>query len=132
MCQPSQLFVALSGITSVTTANSNLDGSGTMSLILTASQDGTVVQSITIKATASNDQGMIRFFVKPSGGSKYLWREIPVPANVQSATVVAYQTTVSASFTMQSGDELYASTQNSETWNIIAEAVTWENCACPS
>ncbi len=132
MCQ-SQKFVATSGIANVTIQNNALDGTGPMNLVLTAILDGTVLQTITIKATASNAQGIIRLFIQPSGGgTKYVWREIPVPANVQSGTIPAYQTTVRASFTLQSGDELWASTQNNETWNILAEGVSWENCACPS
>lgn len=134
MCQPSQLFTAVSAINSVNTGNPSLDGTGPMSSILTATQDGTVLQTITIKATDTNSQGMIRLFIQPSGGaSAILWKEIPVPATgTVSGSIPAYQTTVRAGYIMQAGDVLYASTQNSETWNILAEAISWENCACPA
>lgn len=133
MCQQ-QNYVATSGITSVNSANPSLDGTGPMSLVLTGAQDGTVLQTVTLKTIASNSQGMIRLFIQPNGGggNPFLWREIPVPANVQSATVPAYQTTVRAAYTFQNGDELYASTENGENWNIIAEAISWENCECPA
>lgn len=134
MCQNQQLFESASDAASVSTANSNLDGTGTMALVLTGANDGTSVQNITIKAAGNNSQGMLRFFIKPNGyaGNPYLWREIPVPANIQSETIPAFQTTVRAGYILKSGDELYASTQVGDIWNIIVEAVTWTNCGCPS
>lgn len=135
MCQQ-QNFTAATGIVTINSANGDLNGGGPMGSVLTASGslNGTVLQSITIKSTGSNQQGMIRFFIQPNGGAgnPFLWREIPVPANVQSETVPAYQTTIRAAYTMQPGDELFASTQFGDTWNIIAEAIEWENCACPT
>lgn len=132
MCQSSQQqFSAVTGTARVTQANGELDGSGTLNLLLTAGANGTVVKTITIKAFASNEQGMVRFFIRPKGsGEAILWKEVPVPANTQSPTVPAYQTTVRASFMLEPDASLMVTTQNAEKWMFIAEGVNWENCPC--
>jgi len=132
MCQSSQQqYVAITGMVNVQSANTNLDGSGTLNLLITAGADGAVIKTITVKAVASNDQGMVRFFIQKIGdGGAFLWREVPVPANVQSATVTAYQTTLRTSYILEPGYSLVVTTQNAENWNFIAEGVNWTNCAC--
>ncbi len=130
MCQSSQQkYTAVSGAVNVQTANTNLDGSGTLSTLITGANEGTVVKTIAIKAVGSNAQGMIRLFIQ-RGQTAFLWREIPVPAQVQSATVPGYQTTIRLSYLLRTGDIMSVTTENSENWNFVAEGVTWENCTC--
>lgn len=114
----------------VTTANSALNGTGSMTQILTGALDGTTVNSITVKATGSTTQGMIRIFIAPSGGTKYLIAEIPVPARTQTSVVQAFAITLPSAFCINANDEVWASTQNTETFNIFIDAIDWENCSC--
>jgi len=133
MCQSSQRnYTAVTGMVNVQTANPNLDGSGTLNTLFTADQTpGTVVKAITIKAAGSNEQGMARIFISDTNNNVFLWKEIPVPANVQSPTVAAYQTTIRPSYVLQAGYSLLVTTQNAESWNFIAECIEWINCPCP-
>lgn len=47
----------------ISTANSNRDGTGTVATLFTAGANGSRVDSVSIKATGSTSQGMIRIFV---------------------------------------------------------------------
>lgn len=119
-------YIALTGITAISTANSNLDGTGSMGTVLTAANDGTIINSITVKSTGNNSEGMIRLFITKNGTTS-LWQELPVPSNVQSATYPAFQRSVQVQFSMEAGDILKASTQYADDWVIIADAVKWIN-----
>ncbi|MFN8331326.1 MAG: hypothetical protein U0T81_08930 [Saprospiraceae bacterium] len=59
------------GFVTISTANSNLDGTGTTTLLLTAGNDGTLIKSLIIKAQTSTSQGMIRFFIKNASNSNF-------------------------------------------------------------
>lgn len=70
----------------ISTANSNLDGSGTTSLLLTAGNNGTLVKSIIIKAQTNTQEGMIRLFLRNFINNNYnLLLEISVPIVTKSS-----------------------------------------------
>ena len=115
-------FTANTGLVTISTANSNLDGTGTLGTILTGAANGTLIKSITIKAHGTTTQGMVRLFIY-NGTITKLFREILVPAITPAATTRAFETYLSINYALQSGDILYASTQNAETFGVIAEGL---------
>lgn len=122
-----QKFYPVVGITQISTANPNLDGTGTMSLVVQGIADGTTLRTITIKATGDTSQGMVRFFIDRNM-TKTLYAEVSVSAVTQG--VVPAFVEVIPGLLLEAGDSLYASTQNAENFVITAEGVSWVNCEC--
>ncbi|MFZ1331203.1 MAG: hypothetical protein WAR83_03395, partial [Flavobacteriales bacterium] len=56
--------VAVTSMNDIDTANSNLDGTGTLGTIVTGTLNGTRINSLSIKAIGNTDNGMIRLFIK--------------------------------------------------------------------
>jgi hypothetical protein len=118
-------YFANTGVVQISSANSNLDGSGTVSgAIFVANTPGTLLRSVIIKATGTTTQGMVRLYVV-GGGNTFLIAEVEIPAMTPSATDPAFETYLELNYAMKSGYELIASTQNAETFNVIAEACDW-------
>ncbi|MBI4645565.1 MAG: hypothetical protein HY738_02960 [Bacteroidia bacterium] len=78
-------FTANTGLAIISTANSNLDGSGTIADLITAANYGTLIKRITIKAQGTTTQGMVRIFHRDAGGTTWLMREVEIPAITQSS-----------------------------------------------
>lgn len=123
--------IANMGIVTISTANPNLDGTGTVTTVLTGGLDGTVVNRILIKATQSTTQGMIRLFIN-NGTFTSLIDEIPVPACTISATVNAFQYAYNKEINLKNGYRLMVSTEKAENFNVLANGRDWENCECSS
>jgi len=118
-------YTANTGMVTISTANSNLDGSGTLSsAIITGASNGTLIKTVTIKASGSTTQGMIRLFVYDGTNTKLI-TEIEVPAVVPSYEYPAFGINVPLDFSLKSGWSLKASTENAENFNVIAEAQDW-------
>ncbi len=118
-------YTANTGMQTISTANSNLDGTGTLSsAIITGASNGTLIKTISIKARVNTTQGMVRLFIYDGSNTKLL-TEIEIPAIVKAATDPAFETTVAINYSLKSGWSLKASTQNAETFNVIAEAQDW-------
>ncbi len=118
-------YVANTGMVTISTANSNLDGTGTLGTVLTAgANNGTLIKTITVKATGNTTQGMVRIFVGQSGSPK-LVKEVEIPAVTKSATDPAFEIVVPFFFYLKANYVLSASTENAESFNIIAEAQNW-------
>jgi hypothetical protein len=115
------------GMQTISTANSNLDGSGTISAaIITGASNGTLIKNIFIKAITNTSKGMVRLFVDIGAvRSPQLIMEMEIPAVIKSSINPAFQITVPLNYYLKSGFHLYASTQNAETFNIIAEGQNW-------
>jgi hypothetical protein len=115
------------GMATISTANSNLDGTGTLGTILTAASDGTQIQTITIKSQVNTTAGMIRLFLYDGSNTKLL-TEIPVVAITKSATVNSFSRKIDfggQGFALKSGWILKASTEVAQSFNIIAEGLNW-------
>ncbi|MCB9064103.1 MAG: hypothetical protein H6551_03055 [Chitinophagales bacterium] len=124
-------YTANTGVALIDTANSNLDGSGTIVDVITGASNGTYIKSITIKAAGSTSEGMVRLYIRPSGGgTDLLFREIYIPATTQTGVVPAFATMIQASFSIDSGDVVSASTQNSDAFVITADGLDFESCDC--
>jgi hypothetical protein len=118
-------YTAQTGIQTISTANTNLDGTGTLSsAIITGASNGTLIKSVIIKAQGNTTQGIVRLFVT-GGGSTELIAEVEVPAVTQSGTTASFEIYMPTNFTVTSGYTLKASTQNAETFNVIAEGYDW-------
>jgi hypothetical protein len=117
-------YTANTGMVTISTANSNLDGTGTLGTVLTAASNGTLVKTVTIKAQTNTTQGMIRLFVY-DGTNTRLVAEIEVPAVTKSSTDESFEKYLDLDLSLKSSHVLKASTQNAETFNVIAEGLDW-------
>jgi hypothetical protein len=118
-------FTANTGMVSISTANSNLDGTGTLGTVLTAASNGTDIKSITIKSTVTTTEGMVRLFLDDGNGNIRLIEEVHVYPNTVSATNPAFEFSFDCDYKLKSGWILKAATQNAENFNIIAEGLNW-------
>lgn len=105
----------------LSTANPNRDGTGTIVNLFTAGANGSRVERITICATGTTTAGMIRFYLF-GGTNTDLWLEVPVLAISPSGTTKSfYVQLASLSFILSSGKSITASTNNAESFRLIAE-----------
>ena len=103
----------------VTTANTNRDGTGTIVTVLTAAASGTRIDDIYMVATGTRTAGVIRLFVH-DGTNARLLSETLVAAVTPSTTVQVWSNTLlSQAIVLKTGYSLRASTNNTETFNII-------------
>ncbi len=119
-------YTANTGLVKITTANANLDGSGTLGDVITGAANGTLIKNVIIKATgtgaSSTSQGMVRLFVY-DGSNTRLLTEVDIPPMGQSSTDPTFKAMIPLNFKLESGFILKASTQNAEPFNIIAEGL---------
>lgn len=80
-------------VTSVSTANTNRDGTGTIATCLTAGSSGTLITQITVQSTGDPADGVVTIFLH-DGTTAWLFDEIDHdnPA-AGSTTVSAYRVT---------------------------------------
>lgn len=118
-------YTANTGIVNISTANANLDGTGTLGLLLTANAYGTLVKTITIKARqTTTTQGMIRVFIY-NGTNYNIIQEIEIPANTNSTTNKTFEFIWSCDIKLKADWKIYVSTQNAESFNVFAEGLDW-------
>ncbi len=118
-------YTANTGLATVSTANSNLDGSGTLVTVVTGASNGTLIKSIIVKGVSNTiTHGMIRLFVY-DGTNTRLLEEIEVIPNTQASINPTFEAIIPLDFNLTTGYVLKASTQNAETFNIIAESNNW-------
>lgn len=119
-------YTANTGMVKMSAANSNLDGTGTVYDVITGASNGTLIKTVIIKATgtgaASTTLGMVRLFVY-DGSNTRLISEVLVPAMGQSSTDRTFEVVLPLNFKLKSGHKLKATTQNAETFNVIAEGL---------
>jgi hypothetical protein len=113
-------YTANTGMAQISVANSNLNGTGTLYSIISGASNGTLIKTITIKATASDSIGMIRLYINTN-----IIDEIEIPSVTQSAIEKTFSIAFDVNYNLQNGDVLMASTQNANTFNIIAEGLDW-------
>jgi hypothetical protein len=104
----------------VTTANTNRNGTGTIATIFTGGSSGSRIDDISIVATGTTTAGVVRLFLN-DGTTSYLLQEILVTAITPSTTVqvFSFQLLNQAIILASSSWSLRASTNNSETFNIL-------------
>lgn len=117
-------YTANTGMGIISTANSNLDGTGTTVGIITAASNGTLIKKITIKAITNTTRGMVRLFTADHGTSLLLM-EVEVPAVTKSGTDESFVKMLDVNFRLSTGIVLRASTENAESFQVIAEGLNW-------
>ncbi len=118
-------YTANTGMVTISTANANLDGTGTLGTVLTASAagtPGTLIKSVTVKATGNTTQGMVRLFIY-DGTNTRLIAEIEIPAVTKGANDPAFEVRMETNFALKATYLLKASTENAESFNVIAEGM---------
>jgi hypothetical protein len=118
-------YTANTGWATISTANTNLNGTGTLGTVLTGASNGTLIKSVMVKAITNTGEGMVRLFVDDGSGNIRLLKEIPVPAITKSSINPAFEVKLEMNFTLKSGCILKASTELSNTFNVIAEGLDW-------
>lgn len=92
---------------------------GPMSLLATAGTNGTRIDYMTIKALGTTTTGVIRIWM--DGGtsdSLILYTEVPVTAITASASVAAFEYTITIGQTFPSGTRIWVSTEKGERFNV--------------
>lgn len=120
-------YTANTGLVTISTANTNLDGTGTLGTVLTAGSSGTLIKTVTIKAQTTTTQGMVRLFVY-DGTNTRLIKEIEIPpmtVNTTTGTDCSFERTIELNYKLKATYILKASTQIGESFNIIAEGLDW-------
>jgi hypothetical protein len=99
----------------ISTANANRDGTGTLVTLMTAGTSGSRVDRVNITATGTTTAGMVRFFVNSS-----LIREIPVLPLTPASAVPAWSADVvfDNGLVLEAGATLKVSTNNAETFRV--------------
>lgn len=123
---PSYASTPKCSIGQISTANTARDGTGTIGTVFTAGSSGSRIDAIDIKATGTTTAGMIRLFIH-DGTNARLLTELPVVALTPSATLPAWEAHLNTNSMSQvlpivipTGYSLRASTNNAETFNVIA------------
>ncbi|HYG53368.1 MAG TPA: hypothetical protein VD905_20865 [Flavobacteriales bacterium] len=117
------------GRCSISTANANLDGTGTLGTAYTAGSFptylGSSIRTITLKSTVTVTSGMIRLFIQDGSSNKRLITEIPVPNVTKSGIDEAFEYTIEFpnDFDLQSGYSILASTENAENFRVTVEGM---------
>lgn len=103
----------------ISTANTNRNGTGTIVSVISGASSGTRVDDISIVATGTTTAGVVRLFIS-DGTNIRLWQEILVTAITPSTTVQVWSyTLLNQALLLKSGWSLQASTNNSETFNVL-------------
>lgn len=95
------------------------DGTGTIYDIFTGTTNGDRIDEVRAKFQVTTTAGMVRFYIKKSGGSYRLIHEEPVPAITVSATQPAFECVWPCQLQLLSGDILSASLENANACNFF-------------
>lgn len=112
------------GKVAISTANTALDGSGTLSsALVTATTDGCKVTKIWYKSEATTTAGMIRIFISDSAGANFdLFDEMLVTAiTVGSTTKSAEGYITYSDLELKEGQIIKVSTTNATAFNVFAQ-----------
>jgi hypothetical protein len=119
----------------ITTANPNLDGTGSLVNIFTADTavngfSGCAILSIRIKANKTTSPGMVRlFFLDDQLGSRpILFCEVIVPALTQNGMNPAFshEVIMQGKLLLQCGYSILASTEIKDTFSVIVKGIDWK------
>lgn len=109
------------GFVQATAANAGgRDGTGTIYDIFTGTTNGDKIDEVRAKFQVTTTAGMVRFYVKKSGGSYRLIHEEPVPAVTVAAATPAVEIIWPARILLNNGDILAASLENANACNLWA------------
>jgi len=119
-------YTANTGSVLISTANTNINGTGTIGMVITGAANGTLVKSITIQAIGNTTKGMVRLFVyNPYVMLYYLIDEIDIPAVIQSGTQEAFSITYELDYDLQAALGIAASTHNADSFIVTAQGLDY-------
>lgn len=102
----------------ISTANTNRDGSGVISDLITGAVNGSRVDDINIAATGTTTAGMLRMYLNDTVNNNLI-KEIPVTANTPSTSNPVWQTALTdLGIVLKPGWKLRFSTNNAESFSI--------------
>jgi hypothetical protein len=107
----------------ISTANTAMDGSGTVGTVITAGANGTRIDRIRVQATTTTTAGRVRLFLY-DGSNSFALEECAIAAATVSATVSG--SVVELTFgdvrplALPSGWSIRASTHNANTFSVTA------------
>lgn len=110
----------------ISVANTARNGTGTLVDCFTAGTNGSLIRRITVQSQVTTTAGMVRLFVS-IGGTNSLFREIAVSAITASATVAAFNASItlydanSDGMPLPAGAILRASTEIANAMNVVVE-----------
>jgi len=104
----------------ISTANTNLDGTGTVAALFAAGASGSIIERIFAKAGATTTAGMLRFFIH-NGSAYRLWKEIAVSAITPAANTKSWENSETVDLKLPAGHTLYVATEKAESFDVIAE-----------
>ena len=111
------------GVANVAAANTNRDGTGTITALISGAAAGTKITSITAQAAVTTTAGMVRIFITTDGASTWrLFDELAIAAATVSASVKG--TRISTTYTdlvlADASHRLGCTTHNAESINVVA------------
>jgi hypothetical protein len=110
------------GVT-ISTANTNRDGTGTLGTVITAGSSGTRIDRIRVQAIVTTTAGMVRLFLY-DGSTFYALEEVSIAAATVSATVAGVTGAVTFGDTrplmLPSGWSIRAATEKAEAITVTA------------
>lgn len=111
------------GTVSISTANTNLNGTGVITTLFTANGTyGSMLNTIRVNSITAIQSGMLRFFMKSSlAGSWTLLKEIPIPETpLANPPYPAYASTIEVNLEMANGYIIGVASQTNDTFLINA------------
>lgn len=103
----------------VTTANTLRDGTGTLATIFTAGASGSRIDDIYMVATGTTTANVIRLFIHDGTNARLLSETIVSIVTPSTALPVWSSSLLNQAIVLPSGFSLRASTNNTETYNIL-------------
>jgi len=109
------------GSASISTANPNRDGTGTVATLFTAGASGSRIDSLSIKARGATSQGMIRFFIYDGVNYRFFTEDevVPItPSNVDKTHESYIE--LAGGLTLPNGYSLRVSTEIADAFDVCA------------
>ena len=116
-------FTANTTSAAISTANTALDGTGSIVTVITGGSNGTKIETVTIKATGTVSRGMVRLFLADGETFTKLIAEIDIPEQTVSTIDKAFEITLETDFFLRSAYSISASTNNAESFIVRAEGL---------
>ena len=126
------LLTAVTGIATISIPNPNLDGTGSITTVINGGTDGVMVRSVTIQAIQPVTTGAVRLYITSPGGVNVLYKEISIPNTpaldntpIPAPILPMFTVMLVGGLKLPNNFALSASTQNAESFKIIAEGLQW-------
>lgn len=123
------IIEAVTKVVQISTPNPYRNGSGTITEIIESTSDyGCIIQSITVKAVSSTENGIVRLFLSNPSSGYYLQEEFFIVNAEPSSKFESFVSTLifpNNGFFLAKGCKLGASTEFEQVFNIVATGFKW-------